>query len=117
VQPGESTVRIGAGINLHGNAGRSQLRHHSVQIHHAEINHPLPARVAKIFRVFRKGSISSGAALLLPWKIIVVIRDHIHPEMIAVPLRQRFRLARAKEEASNSRHFSHVRLPLGAVTG
>ena len=111
VEASEAAVGVRLRIDLDGNAGRAKLRDHGVKIRDAKIDHPLLdgvfgrvlVRVAEVCCVLGKRREGRWSGLLLPGRVVVVLRHNVHAEMIAVPLRQGFRLARAKEEAPRFR--------------
>src|SRR5262249_11482585 len=96
------------------------------QVAHSEIDHPLPAHVAEVFRVLFEGGEGGGAGLLTPGLRVVVLRDGVDAEVALVPFPQRGRVLCPKEEAADSRHAFHAlvssarsarRLPLSHTSG
>src|ERR1700733_9210793 len=82
---------------------------HFVEITDSKIQHPELAVVPEIFAVLWERREGSGSGLLLP-RFLPATRWHRRDsQVLLIPQRQRFRIFRAKKEATDSRHFLHFR--------
>src|SRR6266436_4746014 len=64
----------------------------------------------------RERTEDGGASLLLPNGFLVARWCERDPQMLLVPLPQRFRIVSSEEQSSDSRHFFHFRSSSDPIT-
>ena len=107
MQAGKASVWIGLRIDGDIDASGTKLRCHGREIAHAEIDHPILLRMAKIIAVCREWSKDRRACLLRPRLLAVIRRRQRNAQMIPVPFGEERWILRAEEQAPDSSNVFH----------
>jgi hypothetical protein len=97
-------LRIDRDLNLRG----SQLPDHRIEIAHAEIDHPLFVRPAKVIGILRERGKDSRTCFLRSRLMVVIARGEIDSELIPIPSPQSGRIPGAKEQPPNPSRAFHT---------
>lgn len=108
MKPRESPIRVWLRINCYRDTRRAQLRHHGIETTNPEINHPECIGGTEVGSVLRKRRKYGRPGPLFPRCLSVACRNLGNAKVIQIPLAKRRRVARAKEESTDSEHFFHV---------
>src|SRR5215472_6849788 len=91
------------------NSCRSELDYHFVEVMHSKVHHPDFLRVPEILGRFGKGTEDGWSGLLLPNGSALARLFERDPQVLQVPVRQRFGITSSEEQPSNSGYFFHFR--------
>ncbi len=91
------------GTRFDSNSCGLELGHHSIEVIHSEIDHPLLLRPAEIVGLLFERCKDRAASFLLPDALVEVV----YTEMFGVPGGEGCGIARPKEQPANAGHFGH----------
>src|SRR5215471_1080352 len=76
---------------------------------HSKVDHPDLARIPEILSRFRKGTEDGRSGLLLPNGCALARWCERDPQVLLVPVPQRFGIMSSEEQPSDSGYFFHLR--------
>src|SRR5262249_31794586 len=76
---------------------------------HSKVHHPDLVRISEIATLLGKGSEGGRSGLLLPNGSALARRCERDPQMLLVPVPQRFGITSSEEQPSDSGYFFHFR--------
>src|SRR5215831_12670171 len=91
------------------NSCRSELGYHFVEVMHSKVHHPDLVRIPEIFGRLGKGTEGGRSGLLLPNGCALARWCEGDPQVLLVPVPQRFGILSSEEQSSDSGHFFHFR--------
>src|SRR6516165_12286188 len=101
---------VGIGFRVFDlNSCRSQLGYHFVEVMHSKVHHPDLLRVPEILGRFGKGTEDGRSGLLLPNGSALARWFERDPQVLQVPVPQRFGIMSTEEQPSDSGYFFHFR--------
>ena len=104
---GEAAKGIVLRVHLDLDPGGAQLRHHRVEVTHAQIEHPHLLWTPEVVGIRREWLEGGWPCFLEPRLILIALLAWRHAQMLLIPRLQRLRVARPKEEPADSRHALH----------
>src|SRR5437870_7766036 len=91
------------------NSCRSQLGYHFVEVMHSKVHHPDLGRIPEIASLFGKRTERGRSGLLLLNGSALARWCERDPQVLLVPVPQRFGIMSSKEQPSDSSYFFHFR--------
>src|SRR6185437_10264706 len=99
-----ANVGIGLGV-FDLNSCRSQLGYHLVDVMHSKVHHEGLAGIAEVFGGLGEGSEDGGSGLLVPNGCALAGGCERDPQVLLIPLPQRFGIMSFEEQPSDSGYF------------
>jgi hypothetical protein len=115
VEAGEPAVGIRLGVDLDLDASGLELGGHFLEIADAKVEHPDFAEIAEIGAGLLECSESGRSCFLMPGGFFGARWNDQNTEVLLIPEAQCFWIFGAKEEASDSGDFFHLRCTSGGI--